>query len=159
MVLPQILAPRFHPGGFSHYYMTGPDGERSGGYWEFVAVDAPHSFEVKDVSPYPDGSPNADMPSMRMVFTFSETDSGARMITTHLFQFRGRTRTAARHGHARRASKAAMGRSTTFSWWISPFRSREAGPKPRFSATPGSRQPGHPRHLANKSGAHITNPS
>lgn len=75
----------FTPGGFSHYYMTGPDGERSGGYWEFVAVDAPHSFEVKDGFALPDGSPNADMPSMRMVFTFSETDSGARMITTTYF--------------------------------------------------------------------------
>ncbi len=75
----------FTPGGFSHYYMTGPDGERSGGYWEFVAVDTPHSFEVKDGFALPDGSPNADMPSMRMVFTFSETDSGARMITTTYF--------------------------------------------------------------------------
>mgnify|MGYP002130496646 CR=1 FL=1 len=34
----------FTPGGFSHYDMTGPDGERSGGYWEFVAVDA-RSFQ------------------------------------------------------------------------------------------------------------------
>ena len=75
----------FTPGGFSHYYLTGPDGERSGGYWEFVAVDTPHSFEVKDGFALPDGSPNADMPSMRMVFTFSETDSGARMITTTYF--------------------------------------------------------------------------
>ncbi len=75
----------FTPGGFSHYYMTGPDGETSGGYWEFVAVDAPHSFEVKDGFAQPDGTPNTVMPSMRMVFTFSDTDSGSRMVMTTYF--------------------------------------------------------------------------
>ncbi len=75
----------FTPGGLSHYYMTGPDGETSGGYWEFVSVDAPHSFEVRDGFAQPDGTPNTEMPSMRMVFTFSETDSGSRMITTTYF--------------------------------------------------------------------------
>ncbi len=75
----------FTPGGFSHYYMTGPDGETSGGYWEFVSVDAPHSFEVRDGFAQPDGTPNTEMPSMRMVFIFSETDSGSRMITTTYF--------------------------------------------------------------------------
>lgn len=75
----------FAPGGLSHYYMTGPDGETSGGYWKFVAVDAPHSFEVRDGFALPDGSPNTEMPSMRMVFTFSETESGSRMIMTTYF--------------------------------------------------------------------------
>ncbi|MFT3942279.1 MAG: SRPBCC family protein [Ancrocorticia sp.] len=75
----------FTPGGFSHYYMTGPEGERSGGFWEFVVVDAPNSFEVRDGFALPDGTPNPDMPSMRMVFDFSETESGARMVTTTYF--------------------------------------------------------------------------
>ena len=75
----------FAPGGLSHYYMTGPDGETSGGYWKFVAVDAPHSFEVRDGFALPDGSPNTEMPSMRMVFTFSETESGSRMFMTTYF--------------------------------------------------------------------------
>lgn len=75
----------FAPGGLSHYYMTGPEGERSGGYWKFIAVDAPHSFEVRDGFALPDGSPNTEMPSMRMVFTFSETESGSRMFMTTYF--------------------------------------------------------------------------
>lgn len=73
------------PGGGSSYFMTGPDGERSGGYWEFLTVDAPRSFEVRDGFAHPDGSPNTDMPSMRMVYTFEETANGSRLTTTTYF--------------------------------------------------------------------------
>ena len=69
-------------GGRSNYHMTGPDGEVSSGYWEFLAVDAPHSFEVIDGFVGPDGEPNRDMPSMRMVYRFSETETGSRMTGT-----------------------------------------------------------------------------
>ena len=71
-------------GGRSEYTMRGPDGDTPAGYWEFLAVDAPHSFEVRDGFANPDGSDNADLPSMRMVFAFSATDDGSRLvITTH----------------------------------------------------------------------------
>lgn len=73
------------PGGMSQYYMTGPDGERAGGYWEFLAVQEGQSFEVLDGFTNADGSPNTDMPTMRAVFTFSETDSGSRLLTTTYF--------------------------------------------------------------------------
>lgn len=73
------------PGGRSSYVMTGPDGEASGGYWEFVSVDAPRSFEVRDGFARPDGSPNTDMPSMRMVYAFEETAEGSRVTTTTHF--------------------------------------------------------------------------
>ncbi|HLV03395.1 MAG TPA: SRPBCC family protein [Actinomycetaceae bacterium] len=74
-----------HPGGRSDYYMTGPDGERSGGYWEFLAVDEGRSFEVRDGFVGADGRPDENLPSMRMVFTFSETDGGSRVTTTTYF--------------------------------------------------------------------------
>lgn len=71
-------------GGRSAYVMTGPEGETAGGYWEFVSVDAPRSFEVRDGFATPDGSPSPDMPTMRMVFTFEEDGDGSRVtITTH----------------------------------------------------------------------------
>lgn len=73
------------PGGLSKFYMTGPDGERSGGYWEFVAVEEGHSFEVMDGFTRDDGEPNTDMPSMRMVFVFSGTDGGSQLVTTTYF--------------------------------------------------------------------------
>jgi len=72
-------------GGRSAYAMTGPDGESSRGYWDFVAVDAPHSFEVRDGFAGADGEPNADLPSMRMVFRFEGTADGSRVSTTTHF--------------------------------------------------------------------------
>ncbi|WP_372735430.1 SRPBCC domain-containing protein [Nocardioides sp.] len=79
-------------GGRSEYVMSpqafdgaGSDGEVSRGYWEFIDVKAPHSFEVRDGFALPDGTPNAEMPSMRMVFTFEETPDGSRLTTTTYF--------------------------------------------------------------------------
>lgn len=73
------------PGGRSMYAMVGPDGDVSRGYWEFLDVKAPYSFEVRDGFCRPDGTPNSDMPSMRMVFAFEATASGSRLTTTTYF--------------------------------------------------------------------------
>lgn len=73
------------PGGRSAYAMVGPDGGVSRGYWEFLAVKAPHSFEVLDGFCHPDGTPNTDMPSMRLTFAFEATESGSRLTTTTFF--------------------------------------------------------------------------
>jgi uncharacterized protein YndB with AHSA1/START domain len=72
-------------GGRSAYAMVGPDGDVSRGYWEFLAVKAPYSFEVRDGFCHPDGTPNADMPSMRMTFELEATDTGSRVTTTTFF--------------------------------------------------------------------------
>lgn len=72
-------------GGRSEYTMRGPDGAASAGYWEFIAVDAPQSFEVRDGFMRDDGTPNTDMPSMRMVFRFDEIPTGSRLVTTTYF--------------------------------------------------------------------------
>ncbi len=72
-------------GGRSNYAMTGPDGERSGGYWEFLAVDEGKSFEVVDGFADDEGNPNTELPTMRMEFTFEPTDAGSRMTTTTHF--------------------------------------------------------------------------
>ncbi|MBB1025138.1 MULTISPECIES: SRPBCC family protein [unclassified Dietzia] len=75
----------FCPGGRSEYHMTGPDGTRSGGYWEFLSVVEGVSFEVLDGFTSADGVPDPEMPTMRAVFSFEETDSGARLTTTTYF--------------------------------------------------------------------------
>lgn len=72
-------------GGRSAYVMTGPDGNESRGYWEFVDVKAPHSFEVLDGFCHPDGTPNTEMPSMRLTFAFEATEGGSRLTTTTYF--------------------------------------------------------------------------
>ncbi|WP_084039128.1 SRPBCC family protein [Demequina sp. NBRC 110053] len=73
------------PGGRSAYYMTGPDGEKSGGFWEFLSVDPGHSFEVRDGFATDDGEENTDMPSMRMTFSFEDHEGGSRLTTTTWF--------------------------------------------------------------------------
>jgi uncharacterized protein YndB with AHSA1/START domain len=83
------------PGGLSNYFMTGPDGSTHGGYWEWIDVkppegtqgDTPHtdsaaSFEVRDGFSNPDGTPNTDLPTGRMVFHFEPTDTGSRVVIT-----------------------------------------------------------------------------
>jgi len=74
-----------YPGGRSAYAMTGPDGESSNAFWEFLAVDPGQSFEVRDGFATADGSENTEMPSMRMSFTFEGTDAGSRVTTTTFF--------------------------------------------------------------------------
>ncbi|WP_053384347.1 SRPBCC family protein [Leucobacter celer] len=73
------------PGGLSNYYMTGPEGDRSCGYWKWVAVDEGRSFEVADGFAHDDGTPNTELPDMRMVFEFTETALGSRLTTTTHF--------------------------------------------------------------------------
>ncbi|MEV8223137.1 SRPBCC family protein [Dietzia maris] len=51
------------PGGRSDYYMTGPDGSRACGYWEYLSVDECRSFEVLDGFSHDDGRPNTDLPT------------------------------------------------------------------------------------------------
>jgi uncharacterized protein YndB with AHSA1/START domain len=72
-------------GGRSDYFMTGPDGERSAGFWEFLAVDDGKFFEVRDGFAGDDGEENTAMPSMRMTFSFEDTDGGSRLVTTTHF--------------------------------------------------------------------------
>lgn len=75
----------FAVGGRSEYAMTGPDGTKSRGFWEFVKVDPPRSFEVRDGFLTPDGTAAPDMPTMRMRFTFEPDEGGTRMSTVTTF--------------------------------------------------------------------------
>jgi uncharacterized protein YndB with AHSA1/START domain len=71
-------------GGESRYCMTGPDGTRSHGWFRFLAVEPHRRFEVEDGFGDEHGVPNAQMPTMRMVFHFDATSDGSRVtIVTH----------------------------------------------------------------------------
>lgn len=74
-----------YPGGRSEYAMTGPEGDVSRGYWEYLDVTPMESFEVRDGFALPDGTADPGMPSMRMTHTFSATDTGSRVVTTTFF--------------------------------------------------------------------------
>ncbi len=66
-------------GGRAVYAMNGPRGEVARGAWEFLAIDAPHRFEVLDTFVDEDAAPIDGMPSMRMAFGFEPVASGSRM--------------------------------------------------------------------------------
>ena len=72
-------------GGKANYTMTGPRGEKASGTWEFVEIDAPRSFTVLDSFADENGTPDPDLPSMRMTFTFEATADGTRMVNTSYF--------------------------------------------------------------------------
>ncbi len=69
------------PGGRVTYFMTGPDGEKSAGYWEVLEVDPPCRFVVDDGFADDAGQPNADMPTTRMELELSERAGGGTAMT------------------------------------------------------------------------------
>lgn len=71
--------------GRSEYAMTGPEGDVSAGYWVFRAVDPGRRIEVVDGFALPDGTPNAELPTMGMALEFVATDAGSAVITTTHF--------------------------------------------------------------------------
>lgn len=75
----------FSVGGIARYYMTSPQGERSGGRWEFLSIDAGRSFSMLDAFADANGDPVAEMPATRMVYAFASTDAGSRVVSTSYF--------------------------------------------------------------------------
>lgn len=75
----------FTVGGHAKYHMTGPQGERSHGSWEFLEIDAPRSFTVLDNFANEDGAPLDGMPVMRVVFGFEATPTGSRLVNVSYF--------------------------------------------------------------------------
>ena len=72
-------------GGRSEYFMTGPEGERSAGYWIFEEIDPGRSFEIVDGFADDAGSANHDLPTMRMRMTFEPTGDGSRFTSVTTF--------------------------------------------------------------------------
>ena len=72
-------------GGRSRYYMTGPEGEKSRGWWRFVALDEPRSLEFEDGFSDESGEPNPAMPVIQARVDLEETGAGTRMTVTSRF--------------------------------------------------------------------------
>lgn len=65
------------PGSRCTYYMTSPEGEKLGGWWQITAVDEPNSFSFDDGFADADLTPNTDMVAHN-VFSFTATGTGTR---------------------------------------------------------------------------------
>ena len=69
------------PGGRVTYLMTGPDGDKSSGYWDVLEVEAPRRFVVEDGFADEAGQPNPDMPITRMELELTERAGGGTTMT------------------------------------------------------------------------------
>jgi uncharacterized protein YndB with AHSA1/START domain len=76
------------PGRDVTYFMTGPEGEPSRGWWRVTSVDPPKFLEFTDGSADQDGTPIADMPTTRVQMQLTEHDSGTRMEVRSIFDSR-----------------------------------------------------------------------
>ena len=88
-----------YPGGRSEYVMTGPEGDESRGYWEFLDVAPLESFEVRDGFANPDGAANVEMPSHADGVPLHRDRHRVAGQHHDLVQLRGGPRPADRHGH------------------------------------------------------------
>ena len=72
-------------GGRSSYYMTGPEGEKARGWWQFVALDEPIRLEFEDGFSDESGTPDASMPTIQVRVDLEEAGPGTRMTITSRF--------------------------------------------------------------------------
>jgi uncharacterized protein YndB with AHSA1/START domain len=75
-------------GGEVAYFMTGPEGETSRGWWRVTSVDPPRSLEFTDGWANQDGTPNAEMPTTAVQMRLSEIGGGTRMELRFVFESR-----------------------------------------------------------------------
>ncbi|HEX5120092.1 MAG TPA: SRPBCC domain-containing protein [Pseudonocardiaceae bacterium] len=73
----------FVPGGQSSYYMTGPEGQKAGGWWKITRIDAPHRLEFDDG--FADEELSRSIEPTHSVVTLETSGSGTRMTTTTQF--------------------------------------------------------------------------
>lgn len=69
------------PGGRVSYHMTGPEGDRHGGWWRIIAVEAPHRLEFRDGFTAADGEPDEDMPTTVTRVELEALDDGRTRMT------------------------------------------------------------------------------
>jgi uncharacterized protein YndB with AHSA1/START domain len=76
---------RLATGGEVAYFMTGPAGEQSRGWWRVTSVDSPRSLEFTDGFANQDGTPNADTPTTDVQVRLTEQDGRTRMELRFMF--------------------------------------------------------------------------
>jgi uncharacterized protein YndB with AHSA1/START domain len=66
------------PGGFAHYWMTSPEGQRFHARWDFTEVEEPHRIVAIDSFADEQGAVDPSIPSGRMTLSFQSTATGSR---------------------------------------------------------------------------------
>ena len=75
----------FVSGGKASYYMTGPEGEKSRGWWRFTAIEAPHRLEFDDGFADENGDPVPAMGTSHAVMKLEAIDNRTRMTMVSTF--------------------------------------------------------------------------
>lgn len=75
----------FRPGGRATYYMTGPGGEKYGGWFEYTSVTEPTGFEMDDGFADADLNPLDSMPVTQSIYSFAASGSGTRAVYRSLY--------------------------------------------------------------------------
>jgi uncharacterized protein YndB with AHSA1/START domain len=75
-------------GGEVAYFMTGPAGEKSRGWWRVTGVEPPTSLEFTDGFANHDGTPNAATPVTAVRVRLAEHEDGTRMELRFAFESR-----------------------------------------------------------------------
>ena len=75
----------FVVGGESRYFMTGPAGETSRGWWRIDAIDKPRRLDFANGLAGDDGEPTPGVDPMAGYVTFEATDTGTRMTAVTRF--------------------------------------------------------------------------
>lgn len=76
------------PGASSHYYMTGPDGERMHGWWRVTSAESPRRLELDDGFADENGNPTDPLDSMHMTVTLETEGEQTRMTLLSTFASR-----------------------------------------------------------------------
>jgi uncharacterized protein YndB with AHSA1/START domain len=76
----------FEPGGKAGYYMTGPEGEKAGGWWRFTAIQAPNRLEFDDGFADDEGAPVEAIGTGHATVTLEEIGDRTRMTILSTFE-------------------------------------------------------------------------
>ena len=72
-------------GGRMTYYMTSPEGEKFGGYWDVDEVEEPRRFAFRDGFTDTDLNPDPDLPVSRNEYAFSASGGNTRAVFTNRY--------------------------------------------------------------------------
>lgn len=76
----------FQQGGKANYYMTGPEGEKAGGWWRFTTIDAPQNLEFDDGFADEDGAPVEAMGTTHAAVRLEDIGGRTRMTIMSTFE-------------------------------------------------------------------------
>lgn len=75
----------FTVGGNARYFMTGPEGEKAGGWWEFTSIDAPNRIEFTDGFLTEAGERDDSIDPTHAVVTLEDRNGVTRMTIRSTF--------------------------------------------------------------------------